>query len=117
MKMLSRIIFVLVVFFLSACDKDNATIDNNTYESYFPLEFGTYVDYQVLEIQHDINSAVPSDTLSYLLRTVIGDTITDNQGRLSRKFIRKKRDSNTEPWVVSDVWTTLINQNRLEVVE
>lgn len=116
-EMLSRITFVLVLFFLSACFKDNTNIDSNTYESYFPLELGTYVDYQVLEIQHDINSAVPSDTMSYLLRTVIGDTITDNQGRLSRKFIRKRRDSNNEPWVISDVWTTLINQNRVEVVE
>jgi len=81
------------------------------------MESGTYVDYEVVEIQHDVNAAVTSDTSSYFLRTVIGDTVTDNQGRLSRKFIRKKRDSNNDIWEISDVWTTIIDQNRVEVVE
>ena len=76
-------------------------MNTNLYFSYFPMESGTYVDYEVMEIQHDVNAAVTSDTSSYFLRTVIGDTVTDNQGRLSRKFIRKKRDSNNDIWEIS----------------
>ena len=89
----------------------------NSYESYFPLDFGAYVDYEVVEIQHDINAEITNDTVFYYLRTVIGDTITDNEGRLARKFVRKKRNELSDPWVISDVWTALVNDIRVEVTE
>ncbi|MDG2504533.1 MAG: hypothetical protein P8M87_00125 [Crocinitomicaceae bacterium] len=115
--MFKSVLFLVLMIFVSSCEKDSASMDTNLYFSYFPMESGTYVDYEVVEIQHDVNAAVTSDTSSYFLRTVIGDTVTDNQGRLSRKFIRKKRDSNNDIWEISDVWTTIIDQNRVEVVE
>ena len=115
--MFKSVLFLVLMIFFSSCGKDSASMDTNLYFSYFPMESGTYVDYEVVEIQHDVNAAVTSDTSSYFLRTVIGDTVTDNQGRLSRKFIRKKRDSNNDIWEISDVWTTIIDQNRVEVVE
>ncbi|MEJ6588933.1 MAG: hypothetical protein QNL43_03945 [Crocinitomicaceae bacterium] len=113
-KSVSIIFFLLL---LISCGKDQPVVDLNLYESYFPLEIGSYVDYQVLEVNHDLNSETPHDTLSYFLRTIIGDTITDNEGRIANKFIRKKRSSLNDPWIVSDVWTALINQNKLEVTE
>ena len=86
-KSVSIIFFLLL---LISCGKDQPVVDLNLYESYFPLEIGSYVDYQVLEVNHDLNSETPHDTLSYFLRTIIGDTITDNEGRIANKFIRKR---------------------------
>ena len=74
--MLKSFSFVLVVTVLFSCGKGNSNVDLNSYESYFPMDFGTYVDYEVVEIQHDINAEITNDTLFYYLRTVIGDTIT-----------------------------------------
>ena len=102
---------------LFSCGKGNSNVDLNSYESYFPMDFGTYVDYEVVEIQHDINAEITNDTVFYYLRTVIGDTITDNEGRLARKFVRKKRNELSDPWVISDVWTALVNDIRVEVTE
>ncbi|MAA57028.1 MAG: hypothetical protein CL855_00915 [Cryomorphaceae bacterium] len=115
--MLKSFSLILVVTVLFSCGKDNSNVDLNSYESYFPMDFGTYVDYEVVEIQHDINAEITNDTLFYYLRTVIGDTVTDNEGRLARKFIRKKRNELSDPWVISDVWTALVNDIRVEVTE
>ena len=115
--MLKSFSLILAVTVLFSCGKDNSNVDLNSYESYFPMDFGTYVDYEVVEIQHDINAEITNDTLFYYLRTVIGDTVTDNEGRLARKFIRKKRNELSDPWVISDVWTALVNDIRVEVTE
>lgn len=115
--MLKSFSLILVVTVLFSCGKDNSNVDLNSYESYFPMDFGTYVDYEVVEIQHDINAEITNDTVFYYLRTVIGDTITDNEGRLARKFVRKKRNELSDPWVISDVWTALVNNIRVEVTE
>ncbi len=115
--MLKSFSFILVLTVLFSCGKGNSNVDLNSYESYFPMDFGTYVDYEVVEIQHDINAEITNDTVFYYLRTVIGDTITDNEGRLARKFVRKKRNELSDPWVISDVWTALVNDIRVEVTE
>ena len=115
--MLKSFSFILVLMVLFSCGKGNSNVDLNSYESYFPMDFGTYVDYEVVEIQHDINAEITNDTVFYYLRTVIGDTITDNEGRLARKFVRKKRNELSDPWVISDVWTALVNDIRVEVTE
>ena len=115
--MIRSLSFILILLLLTSCGKDNNDVDFNSFESYFPLDFGTYVDYEVVEIQHDINAEIISDTSLYFLRTVVGDTITDNSGRLARKFFRKKRNELSEPWEIMDVWTALINDIRLEVTE
>ena len=115
--MLKPFTFILVLSLLLSCGKGNSNMDMNNYESYFPMDFGTYVDYEVVEVQHDINAEITSDTSLYYLRTLIGDTITDNAGRLARKFFRKKRNELSDPWVTTDVWTALINNNRVEVTE
>ena len=115
--MLKSFSFILVLTVLFSCGKGNSNVDLNSYESYFPMDFGTYVDYEVVEIQHDINAEITNDTVFYYLRTVIGDTITDNEGRLARKFVRKKRNDPSDPWVISDVWTALVNDIRVEVTE
>ena len=102
--MLKPFTFILVLSLLLSCGKCNSNLDMNNYESYFPMDFGTYVDYEVVEVQHDINAEITSDTSLYYLRTVIGDTITDNAGCLARKFFRKKRNELSDPWVSTDVW-------------
>lgn len=115
--MIKSLSFILILTLLTSCVKDDNNIDFNSFESYFPVGFGTYVDYEVVEIQHDINAEITNDTSLYYLRTVIGDTVTDNSGRLALKFFRKKRNELSEPWVITDVWTAVINDIRVEVTE
>jgi hypothetical protein len=106
---------LLLTFAFFSCKKDQANYDLQY--SYFGLKEGRYIDYDVLEIHHDATSSIPHDTTRYQLRTLIGDTIIDNEGRIARKFIRFKRNNAADSWVQTDVWTTIIADRRAELVE
>lgn len=83
------------------------------HESYFDLTPGRYVAYDVIEITHDVTH----DTLIYQLKTVIGDTFIDNNGRVAREFLRYKRFPGQTEWGLTDIWTALIVDSRAELVE
>jgi hypothetical protein len=110
------LIFVTVLFIgLYSCKKDEVSYD--LHYGYFGLIPGRYVDYDVMEIKHDVDQAIPHDTNRYQLRTVIGDTIMDNEGRIAREFLRFKRTNASQSWVQTDIWTAIIVDRRAELVE
>jgi hypothetical protein len=100
---------------IAACKKQ---VDPPSFNyDYYDLTFGRFIEYDVLEINHDVDQTVQHDTLRYQLKTVIGDTVIDNEGRIARKFIRYKRSNSNSNWAQTDLWTTIIDQNRAELVE
>jgi hypothetical protein len=101
---------------LLACEKDTTEEISFDYE-YYDLTPGRFCIYDVVDIEHDENQAVQHDTTYYQLKTVIGDTFIDNSGRITRKFLRYTRDSIQDNWLLKDVWTTLIENNKAELVE
>jgi hypothetical protein len=57
------------------------------------------------------------DTIIYQLKTLIGDTILDNVGRIASEFHRFQRKNSTLPWEETDIWTAIIVDNRAELIE
>ncbi len=113
---LSFLIFLLSIGV--SCKKDDTTPNSvSNFETYFDLTPGRYIVYDVFEVFHDETALIKHDTSVYQLKTLVGDTITDNQGRIARKYIRSKRNTSSESWVITDVWTTIIEGNRAELVE
>lgn len=113
-----RILITLLSFvflFALSCKKEKASVDFHF--DYFDLRQGRYITYDVTEIKHDDGAIVAHDTMNYQLKTVIGDTVVDNEGRIARKFLRYKRNSPSDSWVLSDVWTAIITGRRAELVE
>ena len=51
------------------------------------------------------------------MKVVIEDTISDNLGRISWKYVRYVRDNALQNWVLSYVWMTLVDGNNAELVE
>jgi hypothetical protein len=103
---------------LVACTKDNPNVSLADYHyDYFPVKLGAYWMYDVVEISHDQNAAVEHDTISYQLKTEIGDTLIDNEGRITNRFYRYKRNTSFDSWVLTDVWTTILVDNRAELVD
>lgn len=100
---------------LFACKKDEVKLDRH--EAYFGLEKNRFVTYEVMEIDHNIDHIIPHDTVRYLLKTVVGDTFIDNQGRVAREFLRYKRNNVNELWQQTDLWTAIIADNRAELIE
>ncbi len=105
----------MLILTLSSCKKDDTAI--NMHYDYFGLLPGRYIDYDVTEIIHDENASILHDTMHYQLRTLIGDTVIDNEGRVARRFIRFKRNSSSDSWVQTDIWTAIIVDHRAELVE
>lgn len=106
--LLSLSLFVLI----NSCKKKDSDLPiSNKYESYFELVQGRFVIYNVREINHDENASLQHDTLYYQLKTLIGDTIIDNSGRIARKFFRFKRNDSSQNWNLTDVWIALIDDN------
>jgi hypothetical protein len=107
-----------VILFVSSCKKESApAVVSSFHYGYYPIKEGGFWIYQVTEIIHDENAAIPHDTISYQLKTEIGDTLIDNEGRIVNRFNRYKRSNSFASWVISDVWTTVLANNRAELVE
>jgi hypothetical protein len=114
-KSFKSVLLIVLVLSVFSCKKEQVALD--FHYDYYDLTPGRYIDYSVLEIIHDENQLIEHDTLRYELRTLIGDTIIDDEGRIARKHLRFKRNNNSLPWVQTDVWTTIVVDNRAELVE
>ena len=109
---MKNVVFIIVGLFVFAACKKSEEAPYFGYE-YFGLIEGRYVSYDVMEISHDVSS----DTTRYILKTVIGEDIIDNEGRTAKKVYRYAYDSETEELIDERVWTSIIDQGRGEVVE
>lgn len=110
----SRILLLLILTLVFvACKKQKPV---NFHFGYFGLEPGRYVVYDVMEINHD-QALAQHDTVYYQLKTVWGDTVIDNEGRIAREFLRYTRPNASSNWQITDVWTGIIDGIRAELVE
>lgn len=105
----------LSVLFLFACKKKEVVfVDLET--TYFAWEKGRFVEYDVTYMFHD-SLLMKHDTIHYQIKTLVGDTIIDNSGRVANEFIRYQRTDSTQEWQLIDVWTGIIADGRAELVE
>ncbi|MEZ4938604.1 MAG: hypothetical protein R2799_13520 [Crocinitomicaceae bacterium] len=82
-----RLCFLLMILgFFSACKKTEP-YDSDLDYSYFPIEEGKFIEYQVLEISHDINLNPSIDSNLYYLKVSIGEKILSNTGDSVNKLI------------------------------
>lgn len=107
-----RLYFLFLgLLLLAACHQDPAP---EFHFDYFGMEEDRYVIYDVTEITHDKALGL-HETLNYQLRTLWGDTVIDNEGRVAREFLRYERASSADPWQLTDVWTGIISGIRAEL--
>lgn len=108
-------LFCLLVF-LSACKKNDSEISPQLHTDYFPLKKGQFVIYETTQITHDENVS-QHDTLRYWLKTIVGQLYVDNEGRAAHEFLRFVSNDLGFSWQIQDVWTAILDGNRLELVE
>lgn len=104
---------VILIGSVFSCKKTSEPL---FHREYFGLQEGRYVIYDVIEINHDA-ALLQHDTLIYQLKTYWGDTIIDNEGRIAREYYRFKRNLPSDPWIVVDLWTGIIDGVRAELIE
>ncbi len=112
MKTLQLLILLLVASAaVVGCKKKSTAVDFQY--GYYPLNKGHYVIYEVDYMYRD---GLQTDD-HYFLKVVIGDTIIDNSGRVVHRYERYRGESINGPWNLQDIWTTLIENGRAELVE
>jgi hypothetical protein len=116
-NILSFCLMLSSLLIFTNCTKKTDDTKSQLHQEYFDLTPGKFIEYQVREITHNSNSTIQHDTLNYFLRIQIEDTIYDNQGRLNRKYVRYKRNSEIDNWVVSDVWMAFKDNINAELTE
>ena len=78
--------------------------------SYFPIDSGTYAIYNVnYVLYNDFESRV--DTFNYLLKELVGETETDNQGKPYRRIERYILSDSSTAWEFRQVWAAQLLGN------
>lgn len=111
----SKLIYITLLLVLFSCKEDK----NTPYfgYSYFGLEEGNFVEYEVTHIIHDENLTPKHDTSIFRIKTRIGEEILDNQGRKARTFYREIYNELYQEYQSLDLWTAIIANGKAELVE
>ena len=114
-----KIILFLSLLLLLSCKKNVEVIALNNHlddYKYSGIYNGRYIEYDVIHILHDDEVDI-HDTLKFRIKTLIGDTFTDNQGRISNKYLRYTWDDMFDNWKIKDVWSIIVNGKNAEIVD
>ncbi len=106
------IVSVSALFFFGC--KKNEEVDFHT--DYYPVKKGKYIIYQVQDIVID-QGVDQYDTTNVFIKAIIGDTFIDNEGRVANRYERWFGPTASGPWTLVDIWTTIVANNRAELVE
>lgn len=107
---------LIVSFLLFQSCKEESGVPAKFYYNYFPVEVGSWVEYDVTHIVLDEVSGV-YDTTRYQLQELIESSFIDNQGRPSLRIERYWRDTDTDPWTIKDVWYSTRTSTKAEKIE
>jgi hypothetical protein len=98
---------ILSIILLAGCANDEPAALPDVGYDYFPVAIGTFVEYRADSIYHDqpdVNIPGVHDTTSYFIREVIESEFKDAANESSLRLERYKRNTESEPWTLIDVW-------------
>ena len=109
------IIAVPMVLLLTACKSDTEVPPLDRGLDYFPIEVGTWVEYQVDSMWRYDDIGV-HDSLSYRLLERIDEHYIDPAGRPAQRIVRYVQDADGQ-WIPRDVWMSTRNDQYAERLE
>jgi len=115
-KILLCFCILAMITSLSCNDDETSNTPSGLIYSYFPVNVGHEVIYDVVHItKDDFNS--DDDTAIYQVKEIIESQFEDNEGRTTQRIERYTRSTPNDPWVISDVWTSNLTPTRAEKKE
>lgn len=115
--MRNSIIAILLLSIISfSCSKDKEIEPSDMGYAYAGLTLGKYVVYDVDSLFYDdFNSTI--DTSEYKIKELVAESYTDLEGEEAFKINRYKRNNDTLPWVLIDVWNAKLVERNYQKVE
>lgn len=107
----------MLALFIVGCKKEAAnSAAVSTHSNYSGFVPGRFVIYDATEMVHD-DALAKHDTTRFWLKTKIGEEFIDNEGRTAREFLRYKSTNQGQSWLLTDVWSCVVNGDKFEIVE
>src|SRR6187399_3339537 len=110
MKSNSRNSFFSIVFISCVCMLIIFSCKKSSYpplaidKSYFPLVTGRYIIYDVDSLGYwGFKDTVVHHT--YQIKEEVDSPYIDNEGNTAYKIIRSRREDESSPWTITDVWS------------
>lgn len=98
----------ILLLLMHSCAEDEGTGNPpDLGYAYFPVEIGHFVEYRADSIWHDhpdVNQPGVHDTSSYYIRELVESEFADAAGEVSFRLERFKRNTESDPWNLVDVW-------------
>lgn len=113
-RYLSIVSLFAIIIAMVGCKKSNNQ-EAVMYYSYLPTEIGSWTEYEAREVLH--HASIGTDTSYYYLKEVVTEEFIDNQGRVTFRIERFKKDSLNGTYVISDVWYSNLTNTTAEKVE
>jgi len=105
-----NILYILIIFFLFSCNKDDEKNILSIDFSYFPHNIGNTYVYDVTEINIDKRASV-NDTNNYRLKETFESSFIDDEKNICYRVERYKMDSKDTLWSVLNIWYITISNN------
>lgn len=96
----------------------NKTVEPNLSEfgyDYYPLEVGQYRIYHTQRIYFNLDGS--ADTVNYLTKEIVEDTITYSDGSIRFLLGRYSSDLDSEIWSKDSLWSALVGASSVSVSE
>ena len=95
--------FSMLLFY--SCSPENESVSGAAGTEYFPLDKGSYIVYNVRDINHKFPEGT-SDTTYYRLKELVADTFTDAAHGLNYRLERYKQSLKSDSvWTIDSVWS------------
>lgn len=107
---------LIILAFLTSCKKDKDLPPADLGYNYYPNNVGHWVSYHVDSVAWNAFDGTV-DTFHYQIKEIIESIFTDNQGRPTMRIERYIRQSDTNAWVIKNVWYANRTASTAERVE
>lgn len=109
-------VLLLFTLYLTGCKKDEPVPHVNLGYSYFPLETGRWIIYDVDSI--DYNAFTQKvDTFKFQIKEIQESWFTDASGEPAMRIERWYRKNTSDAWIIKDVWAANRTTTTAERVE
>ena len=110
-----RLLGLLFLLSFTACERIVETLPQADL-AYYPIEEGRYKIYQIDSLVYDefLCTVVP---IRFQVKEVTGAAIVDGEGATAHRVQRYQRETETDPWVLTGIWTEKFEDQQIQRVE
>jgi hypothetical protein len=108
--------FILILFLLASCNKQDEGIKTVSISTYFPTEVGKYITYR-LDSTVFVSFGTSAEVHSYDVKYYTDAEITDNLGRKAYRIIRFIRPDANAAWTPDATFMAVDDTSAAEFIE